>query len=232
MLELKYLNSTTSYEVDFFCVSENIIEIHGNFPVENLGFTLSRPNQNDNWDYSDFTTVYRTLDNGAQFSNDESVYTESDVTPEIPNISFESYDPTPEELESMFYKNKVNKIALSKTLLAEYLENNPLHSTAHGGVEGIYSVTGEKQNLMMTNYATYQIEKTVEPNTKLKWNETGKSCIEWTEQEFLQLVLEIKAYVSPLVSYQQQLEEQIMNCTNQEELDGIIINYNPVNLEN
>lgn len=132
----------------------------------------------------------------------------------------------------MFYKNKVNKIALSKTLLAEYLENNPLHSTAHGGVEGIYSVTGEKQNLMMTNYATYQIEKTVDPNTKLKWNETGKSCIEWTEQEFLQLVLEIKAYVSPLVSYQQQLEEQIMNCTNQEELDGIIINYNPVNLEN
>lgn len=232
MLELKYLNSTTSYEVDFFCVSENIIEIHGNFPVENLGFTLSRPNQNDNWDYSDFTTVYRTLDNGAQFSNDESVYTESDVTPEIPNISFESYDPTPEELESMFYKNKVNKIALSKTLLAEYLENNPLHSTAHGGVEGIYSVTGEKQNLMMANYATYQIEKTVDPNTKLKWNETGKSCIEWTEQEFLQLVLEIKAYVSPLVSYQQQLEEQIMNCTNQEELDGIIINYNPVNLEN
>lgn len=232
MLELKYLNSTTSYEVDFFCVSENIIEIHGNFPVENLGFTLSRPNQNDNWDYSDFTTVYRTLDNGAQFSNDESVYTESDVTPEIPNISFESYDPTPEELESMFYKNKVNKIALSKTLLAEYLENNPLHSIAHGGVEGIYSVTGEKQNLMMTNYATYQIEKTVDPNTKLKWNETGKSCIEWTEQEFLQLVLEIKAYVSPLVSYQQQLEEQIMNCTNQEELDGIIINYNPVNLEN
>lgn len=155
MLELKYLNSTTSYEVDFFCVSENIIEIHGNFPIENLGFTLSRPNQNDNWDYSDFTTVYRTLDNGAQFSNDESVYTESDVTPEIPNISFEPYDPTPEELESMFYKNKVNKIALSKTLLAEYLENNPLHSTAHGGVEGIYSVTGEKQNLMMTNYATY-----------------------------------------------------------------------------
>lgn len=232
MLELKYLNSTTSYEVDFFCVSENIIEIHGNFPVENLGFTLSRPNQNDNWDYSDFTTVYRTLDNGAQFSNDESVYTESDVTPEIPNISFEPYDPTPEELESMFYKNKVNKIALSKTLLAEYLENNPLHSTAHGGVEGIYSVTDEKQNLMMTNYATYQIEKTVDPNTKLKWNETGKSCIEWTEQEFLQLVLEIKAYVSPLVSYQQQLEEQIMNCTNQEELDGIIINYNPVNLEN
>lgn len=232
MLELKYLNSTTSYEVDFFCVSENIIELHGNFPVENLGFTLSRPNQNDNWDYSDFTTVYRTLDNGAQFSNDESVYTESDVTPEIPNISFEPYDPTPEELESMFYKNKVNKIALSKTLLAEYLENNPLHSTAHGGVEGIYSVTGEKQNLMMTNYATYQIEKTVDPNTKLKWNETGKSCIEWTEQEFLQLVLEIKAYVSPLVSYQQQLEEQIMNCTNQEELDGIIINYNPVNLEN
>ncbi len=231
MLELKYLNSTTSYEVDFFCVSENIIEIHGNFPVENLGFTLSRPNQNDNWDYSDFTTVYRTLDNGAQFSNDGSIYVESEPTPELPS-PFEPYEPTPEEREATFQLNKKNKIALSKTTLAEYLENNPLRSFAHGGIEGIYSVTSEKQSLMMSQYMTYQIEKNINPDAKLTWNETGKSCTEWADGEFLQLVLEIKTYVYPLVSYQQQLEEQIMNCTNQEELDGIIINYNLVNLEN
>lgn len=230
MLELKYLSSTTSYEVDFFCVSENIIEIHGNFPVENLGFTLSRPNQNDNWDYSNFTTLYRTLENGVQFSNDGSIYVESEPTPELPS-PFEPYEPTPEEREATFQLNKKNKIALSKTMLAEYLENNPLHSTAHGDVEGIYSVTNEKQTLMMSQYVTYQIEKSVNPNAKLKWNETGKSCIEWKEEEFLQLVLEIKTYVYPLVSYQQQLEEQIMNCTTQEELNEIAINYNLVNFE-
>lgn len=234
MLELKYLNSTTSYEVDFFRVSENIIEIHGDFPVETFGFTLSRPNKTDdwdNWDYSDFTTVYQTLVNGVQFSNDGNIFTEPEPAPEpeIPNIP--ENEPTPEELEAMFQQNKMNKIALSKTMLSEYLENNPLHSSAHGGLEGIYSVTSEKQNLMMSNYVTYQIEKSVNLNTKLKWNETGKSCTEWTEEEFLQLVLEIKTYVYPLVSYQQQIEEQITSCTNQEELDEIVINYNIVNLE-
>lgn len=232
MLELKYLNSTTSHEVDFFRISENVIEIRGDFPVENLGFILFRPEQkNDIWNYSDFTTVYRILEDGVQFSNDESVYTEPEPTPEIPSIPFEPYEPTPEELEILFQKNKINKITKSKTMLAEYLGNNPLHSSAHGGVEGVYSVTSEKQSLMMSQYMTYQIAKSVDTDAKLTWNETGKSCTEWTEEEFLQLILEIKAYVYPLVFHQQQLEEQIMNCTNQEELNEIVINYNLVNLE-
>lgn len=49
--------------------------------------------------------------------------------------------PTPEELEVMFQQNKNNKIAISKLMLAEFLENNPIHSTAHGNKEGVYSVT-------------------------------------------------------------------------------------------
>lgn len=232
MLELKYLNSTTSYEVDFFCISKNIIEIQGNFPIKNIGFTLSRPDKNDTWNYSDFTTIYRTLENGVQFSNDESIYVEPKPIPELPNIPFKPYEPTPEESKAIFNKNKINKITTSKLMLAKFLEDNPLRSTAHRGVEGIYSVTSEKQTLMMSKYVTYQIEKTIDPNIKLRWNETGKSSTNWTEEEFLQLVLEIKAYVSPLVSYQQQLEEQIMNCENQEKLDEIVINYtNIINLE-
>lgn len=231
MLELKYLNSETSYEVEFFQISDNVIELQGDFPVKNLGFILSRPYQNDNWDYSDFTTIYRTLDNSVQFSNDESVYVKPEPIPELPDIPPEPYEPTLEELETMFQKNKINKINLSKTMLAEYLEKNPIHSSAHGGINGIYSVTSDKQNLMMSQYVTYQIEKSVNPDAKLKWNETGKSCTEWTEEEFLQLVLEIRAYVSPLVSYQQQIEEQITNYTNQEELDNLVIDYTNVNTE-
>lgn len=231
MLELKYLNSETSYEVEFFQISDNVIELQGDFPVKNLSFILSRPYQNDNWDYSDFTTIYRTLDNSVQFSNDESVYVEPEPIPELPDIPPEPYEPTLEELETMFQKNKINKINLSKTMLAEYLEKNPIHSSAHGGINGIYSVTSDKQNLMMSQYVTYQIEKSVNPDAKLKWNETGKSCTEWAEEEFLQLVLEIRAYVSPLVSYQQQIEEKITNYTNQEELDNLVIDYTNVNTE-
>lgn len=230
MLELKYINLETSYEVDFSRISDNIIEIQGNFPAKSYGFTLSRPNQNDDWDYSDFTTVYRTLDNGIQFSNDGSVYIESEPSPELPDISLPPYEPTPEEIEARFQQNKNIKITLSKKLLAEYLENNPIHSFAHNNVEGIYSVTNDKQTLMMSQYMTYQIEKAINPNAKLTWNETGKSCEEWTEEEFLQLILEIKSYVYPLVSYQQHIEENITYCSTQKDLDEILIDYSLVAL--
>ena len=230
MLNLKYIDSPTLYEVGFFTVSENenVIELRGDFPIETSGFILSRIGHEDDWDYSQFTTIYRIIEGGAQFSNNGSVYVEPEQTPELPDISFEPYEPTPEELEILFRQNKLYKIALSKTMLADYLEKNPLHSSVHNGIDGIYSVTSEKQSLMMSQYMTYQIAKTVDPDVQLTWNETGKSCEEWTEEEFLQLILEIKAYVYPLVSYQQHIEEKIYECSTQEELDEIVIDYSSI----
>lgn len=99
MLKLKYLKCNTSYEVDFFYISENIVELQGDFPIKTFGFTLSRLDYDDEWDYSAFNTVYRTLENGVQFSNDESVYVEPELIPTLPNISFEPYEPTLAELQ-------------------------------------------------------------------------------------------------------------------------------------
>lgn len=171
----------------------------------------------------DYTYIYRLYENDKltiELCNDGIEY----VTPEIiPDP--EPYEPTPEELAELLQQNKKNKINLSKLMLADFLENNPIHSTAHNGIDGIYCVTSDKQSLMTSQYMTYQIEKTINPDAKLTWNETGKSCEDWTEEEFLRLVLEIKAYVSPLVSYQQHIEEKIYSCNNQEELDQILIDY-------
>lgn len=174
----------------------------------------------------DYKYIYRTYEDNPlmiELCNDGVEYVEPEPTPEP-----EPYEPTQEELEAIFKQNKDDKISLSKSMLAEYLENNPIHSSAHNNIEGVYSVTNEKQTLMMSQYMTYQIEKTVNPNAKLTWNETGKSCEEWTEEEFLQLILEIKSYVYPLVSYQQHIEENIYNCSTQEELDKIIIDYSTI----
>ena len=78
---------------------------------------------------------------------------------------------------------------------------------------------------MTSHYATYTIEKNLGLNPILKWNSTGAECEEWTEEEFIQLILEVKAYVEPLVSLQQSYEVAIRNCTTQEELDAIEIIY-------
>lgn len=125
-----------------------------------------------------------------------------------------------------FENNKENKIVESKILLATYLEAHPLTSNCHSGVEAQYNVTTEKQSLMASNYLTYTIAKQsgVE-NATLTWNATGCECEEWTEEEFVTLVLQISEYVKPLVSLQQSYEVAIRNCTTQDELDAIEIIY-------
>lgn len=78
MYILSYLNDEEiTYNIEFRKINNNVVEITGdNLPIKNCGFTLSRLKHDDNWDYTKFTTIYRELENGAQFSNDESVYVE------------------------------------------------------------------------------------------------------------------------------------------------------------
>lgn len=117
-------------------------------------------------------------------------------------------------------------IALSKTKLAEYLIENPLVSTCHGGVEGTYGITLDKQSLMMSNYMTYMIKKQMNPTKAiLTWNESGDVCEIWTEEEFLQLISETEEIVKPLVTKQQSLEKDIMACTAIDSIKAISLDY-------
>ncbi|MBO5208477.1 MAG: hypothetical protein J6B68_03940 [Lachnospiraceae bacterium] len=218
MLNMKYIGDKTEYKISFNKIGNNLVQIKGNIPIKTDGFILTRIGEPEAFtgDYSDYTTIYREIEGGVQFSNDGSVYMPPEPTP-----TPEPYVPTLEEV-------KTGRIMESKMLLADYLEKNPLVSTCHGEKEGIYSVTEEKQTLMMSQYMTYTIEKQIVGGATLTWNETGKSCEVWTEEEFLQLIMEIKAYVYPLVSAQQTLEEQINACTTVEEVNSIIIDYGVV----
>lgn len=156
--------------------------------------------------------------------------------PEIPtsgtienNVTFVAefkYIPTEEELKQIFEKNKSLKIAESKELLSLYLEEHPLVSKCHNNTEATYNVTFEKQTLMSSNYLTYTIAKQsgIE-NPVLTWNASGCECEEWTEEEFVQLILEVSTYVKPLVSQQQSYEVAIKECSTQEELDSIQLLY-------
>ena len=122
---------------------------------------------------------------------------------------------------------KKYKINLSKKYLADYLENHPLQSSAHNQTEAYYSVTKEKQDLMTQQYLSYQIAKAIDPeNAVLTYNATGEVCEPWNEAEFIQLIIEVKAYVYPLISYQQTVEKMIMDCETKEEVSNVIIDYN------
>ena len=119
---------------------------------------------------------------------------------------------------------KETKISESKKVLSEYLSEHPLKWS-----DGkYYSVTTEKQALLTSNLALYQISASAGQPFKLTWNSTGDECVEWTYEELAALALAIGAYVKPFVSHQQELELAIKECTTQAELDAIEITYDPV----
>lgn len=232
MSKIKFnLDPLNIYDGEFHQIGKNQVRLvfEDSLPNESIllsGFALiNEYNGFEQTKRKDYIYLYREYEDGktVELCNDNIAYVEPEPIPEPEPEP--PYVPTEEELKAILEQNKREKILLSKTMLASYLETHPITSAVHGGVEGVYSVTSEKQTLMMSQYMTYQIEKQANPEAKLTWNETGKSCEEWTEEEFVQLILEIKAYVYPLVSYQQTLEEQISACETQEELDAIIINY-------
>lgn len=85
MLNLQYVNEKTYYQINFKYLSDNTIQITGNFPIKIKGFYLSRIGEPEViiGNYTEYTTVYREIDGGVIFSNDGSVYVEP-----IPVVNF------------------------------------------------------------------------------------------------------------------------------------------------
>jgi len=121
------------------------------------------------------------------------------------------------------FQIKQEKILQSKQELAEFLENNPLLYNNE-----YYSVTQEKQSLLTSAIAAYQLKVQAGIPATLKWNTTGDICREFTLEEITGLVVAITEYVQPRVEKQQALEVAINNCTTIEELDNIVIDYEVV----
>lgn len=79
LFELTFKNTPNiKHGVTFKTISENIVQINGkSLPKNTSGFYLSRIDKKDNWDYTDYTTIYRIIDgNTVQFSNDGSIWIE------------------------------------------------------------------------------------------------------------------------------------------------------------
>lgn len=122
-------------------------------------------------------------------------------------------------------KAKSELIKLSKFNLSEYLENNPLFSTVKYEDGRKYNVTLDKQNLLASNIITYQFAQQQGLEYQLEWNDTGEISEPWSIEELVQLSIEIKNYVSPIVQQQQRIEKAIKGCKTIEELQQIDMTF-------
>ena len=128
---------------------------------------------------------------------------------------------TPDPLATL----KANQILLTKKNLANYLIKNPLFSKCKYEDGRYYTVTSEKQQqltskvLMATMYAQIGVPY------NLTWNEHDGMCESWELSQLQQLSMEIDAYVTPLVSLQQTMEVKINECSTQEEVLNVNVEY-------
>lgn len=127
--------------------------------------------------------------------------------------------------DSNLAKAKLELIKLSKFNLSEYLENNPLFSTVKYEDGRKYNVTSDKQNLLASNIITYQFAQQQGLDYQLEWNDTGEISEPWSIEELIQLSIEIKNYVSPIVHQQQRIEKAIKGCKTIEELQQIDMTF-------
>ncbi len=211
MLELKYINLKTSYEVEFSQISENIIELRGDFPIKLHGFTLSRPGQNDDWDYSDFTTVYRTLENGAQFSNNESVYVEPEPTPELPNIPFEPpYEPTLSEIQ----ETKVNEMNIEQQKIIQ----NGINVNLTDGTTEHFTLTSQDQTSLMGLQS--QVAQGLD---NIPWHTSDQTehCKYYSNADMELIVTAAMQYVTWHVTYFRDLRIYIRSLDEKEIINNI-----------
>lgn len=121
-------------------------------------------------------------------------------------------------------ESKNQRIAQSKTDLADYLESHPLQWT-----DGeYYSITAEKQQQLTSKLFSAYIKKSSGVSYELTWNSTGEVCKEWTIEDLSPLAFAIETRVTALVSYQQHQEVAMRNAATQEELDAIVVDYGSV----
>lgn len=92
MIKIKFNGTTDMVNVSFARISNHVIELGGITDAPTTGFTTWRMDGvTQLGDFGGYTTVYRTLDNAVQISDDGSVY----VEPEVP----ESGEPQPTQEE-------------------------------------------------------------------------------------------------------------------------------------
>lgn len=115
-------NPSVEHGVSIIKINDNVVQVMGKgLPQNTSGFSISRTDYKDNWDYSDYTTIYRIVDgNTIQFSNNKSVWDEPNKEVRI-TVNWDDYDNVegyrPTELKvNITQDGRIQEITLKESL--------------------------------------------------------------------------------------------------------------------
>lgn len=121
MLKVKFSNKKTFQVIAFSTISRNVVQLLGDIAENVSGFNVFRMSDLENplGEYGDYKTIYRKVDGGYQFSNDESVY----VAPPEPEPIPEPDPPTPEEIAEEERREKTFELERQINLLKQQIDS-------------------------------------------------------------------------------------------------------------
>lgn len=210
MLKLKYVGDEETYAVEFRTVANNIVELMGDFPIKDTGFTLSRAEHEDNWDYTCYTTVYREIEGGVQFSNDGSVYVEPEQPSEPDTPDYEPYVPTLDEV-------KESKVKEMNAVQQQTIQQGIDVTLTDGTVEH-FSLTDHDQTSLMGLQS--QVAAGVE---QIPWHTSDESehCKFYSNADMALITAAAMEYVTWHVTYFRDLRIYIRALDNIDDVKAI-----------
>lgn len=206
MLEMRYVNGKEKYEVNFKKVTDAVVELTGNFPVKKEGFVLSRPRVEDNWDYSEYKTIYLQVECGVQFSNDESVYVEPQNPVPLPEQK--PYIPTLEETK-MAKKQEVY-VAYNADVAAG-VDVELSTGTQH------FPLQSEDREFLMGK----QLELSGSDAEMVSYQDSDNHCMLLSRNDMQKIITEALAFVNFKTTYRNNLCEWVNQCETKEEVEEI-----------
>ncbi len=208
MLNLKYAGENISYIVKFKLLSSNVVQITGSFPVKEKGFVCYRDEDLDDiWDYTDYKTVYKTFDEGAQFSNDGSVYVAPPEPTPIPNP--EPYIPTLEEVKAA---KKQEIYTAYNADVAAGVDVELSTGTEH------FPLTQEDREFLFGK----QVELSGSNAETVSYQNSSSHCILLSREDMQKIITAAFAYVNFKTTYRNNLYEWVDGCGTTEDVRRIV----------
>lgn len=204
MLNMNYINDDKIYPVNFKVISENIIELTGDFPIKTDGFILSREEYEDNWDYSDYTTVYGEIEGGVHFSNDESVRPE--IIPDT-DIEYIPYIPTLNEAKAI----KIDELSN----ICNFMIINGVDINIDGALEHFSYKEEDQVNIKEI------FDLAVQTNVPMYYHADGESCKMYTVEQIINLYATATTNKMHHITYYNQLKEYVNDLETVEDVQNV-----------
>lgn len=206
MLKLKYTDADNEYDVLFERISPHVVQVLGELPFKDSGFTLSRAGKNDPWHYLGYTTLYREIEGGLQISDDGSVYVAppEPVQPEEP----EPYVPTLEDVKAA---KKQEIYMMYNADVAAGVDVELSTGTQH------FPLSDEDQRFLMGK----QLELSGSDAEMVSYQDSDNHCMLLSRDDMQKIITTALTYVNIKTTYRNNLCEWADQCGTKEEVAAV-----------